>query len=290
MRGPARLRELLSRPGLIVTPGTYDAKTAMAVERAGFDALLLGGAAYAAASLGLPDYGLITLSELVDACRRSAAVVDVPIILDLDDAGGTPHQVYRFVREAETAGAAAFTMEDLISSRKHLWTGQGSTGYAPGELRPKREMMALVQAAADARRYPDTVIMARTDAAVLSSFDDAIDRLGSYAEVGADMLYPCEIPLGESAKFTQAFEQPVAVVAVGSLSSEDRQELERAGVKLVFVPLVCRGALRGFNAALADLQAGRPFFDGQPVMELTAIEMETIKASEWADRAKSWTD
>jgi 2-methylisocitrate lyase-like PEP mutase family enzyme len=296
MRGSERLRDRLSKPGLIVAPGTYDAKTAMAVERAGFEALLLGGAAFAAAGLGLPDYGLITMTELIDACRRSAAAVDVPIILDLDDAGGTPHQVYRFVREAEAAGAAALLLEDLMSNRKHFWTGEGSTGYSVGELRPKAEMMPLVRAAVDARRDPNTVIVARTDAGVLSSIEDAIDRLGSYAEMGADMLFPSEIPFDAVSKFTQALQYPVLVGNdrrlfgdrnEASLTFNDREQLELAGVRLVFVPAVCRGALRGFNAALDDLRAGRPFFGGQPVMELTAIEMETINASAWAERASN---
>jgi 2,3-dimethylmalate lyase len=180
--GPQRLRQLLAGPGPVVLPGCYDALSARLVEQAGFDGVYLTGFGASASLLGRPDVGLLGLAEMVDQARRLVAATDLPVLADADTGYGNPINVVRTVQEYERAGVAGLHLEDQVTPKRcgHL---------APKAVVPAGEFTAKVAAAVAARRDPDLVIVARTDARTTSGLDEAIARARAAAEVGADVLF-----------------------------------------------------------------------------------------------------
>jgi len=180
--GAARLRELLSRPQPVLAPGAYDALTARLVEQAGFAAVYMTGFGTAAALLGRPDVGLVTMSQMVDNARRIAQAVDVPVIADADTGYGNAINVVQTVREYERAGVAGIHIEDQVAPKR--------CGHMEGKhVIDSSEMAEKLRAAIEARRSPNFVIIARTDARAVEGMDGALRRGRLYREAGADMLF-----------------------------------------------------------------------------------------------------
>ncbi len=179
--GASRLRALLEAPGTLVVPGAYNALVARIFEESGFDAVYVGGHG-AAAIHGLPDVGLITQTEMVAHVERIARAVSVPVIADADEGYGDIINVVRTVQLLEHAGAAGIQLEDQQSPKR--------CGHMEGKRLIDRDTMRRkLAAAAAARRTPDTVIIARTDAIAVNGLDDALSRLEAYAQEGADVLF-----------------------------------------------------------------------------------------------------
>jgi 2-methylisocitrate lyase-like PEP mutase family enzyme len=179
---PRRLRELLARDEILVTPGGADPMMARLVERAGFDAVYMTGAGTAMSRMGVPDVGLITMTEMVANAAAMANAVEIPLIADADTGYGNPLNVQRAVREYERAGVAAIHIEDQLTPKK--------CGHLLGKrLVSTREMEQKVRAACDARKDDDFVIIARTDALAVDGLQAALDRGHSYLEAGADVLF-----------------------------------------------------------------------------------------------------
>ena len=185
----ASLRKLLSGPEPIVAPGAYDALTARLVEQAGFPAVYMTGFGTAASLLGLPDVGLLTMSQMVDNARRIARAVDLPVIADADTGYGNPLNVIHTVQEYERAGVSAIHIEDQITPKKcgHMENKQVISGA---------EMCEKIRAATEARTSADFLIIARTDARAVEGLDSALRRARSYREAGADLLF-AEAPQSE---------------------------------------------------------------------------------------------
>jgi 2-methylisocitrate lyase-like PEP mutase family enzyme len=182
MTQAARLRELLARDELIVAPGVYDGISAAIAAKIGFRAAYMTGAGVSASGWGLPDVGLLTLTEMAERARMLAGLLDVPLIADADTGYGSPINVVRTVREYERAGVAAIQLEDQVFPKR--------CGHLVGKdvIDADRFLVAL-QAALDAREDTDTVIVARTDALATRGVDDAIARARRYAEIGADLIF-----------------------------------------------------------------------------------------------------
>jgi 2-methylisocitrate lyase-like PEP mutase family enzyme len=177
-----RMRELLARPGIIPTLGAHDVFSARLIEQAGLEMLFLGGFGVAASAFGLPDVGLVTLSEMAEAVRRMASRVSIPVIADGDTGHGDLHNVVRTVREFEQAGAAGMLLEDQVFPKR--------CGHFEGkQIIPAADMVPKLKAALAARRDPDFVIIARTDARAIEGIDGAIARAKLYAETGADVCF-----------------------------------------------------------------------------------------------------
>lgn len=175
-----RLREILSRHSALPAPGVFDAISAALVERAGFEVVSMTGAGVSC-SIGYPDLGLVTLSEVVDRVRAVVRATSLPVIADADTGYGNVLNVRRTVREFEGAGAAAIHIEDQASPKK--------CGLLDGiEVVPTEEMVAKIRAAVDARDDADFVIVARTDARAVESLDSVIARANAYARAGADAI------------------------------------------------------------------------------------------------------
>lgn len=177
-----RLRALLGRDGCLVTPGIYDALSARIAERVGFEAIAISGFGVETALLGRPDLGLLTMTELVDTARRIAGAVDVPITVDAETGFGGVHNIARLVREMEDAGIAGIQLEDQTSP-KRCPALEGRT------IVPVEEQLVRLEAALAARGDPDFLIIARSDADVVS-YDELVRRSNRYLAAGADVAMP----------------------------------------------------------------------------------------------------
>jgi len=181
MPAATRLRRLLETPETVVVPGAYGGFVARIFEQAGFGAVYVGGHG-AAAVHGLPDVGLVTQTEMAAHVERIAGAVSIPVIADADEGYGDVINVVRTVELFERAGAAGIQLEDQQAPKR--------CGHMEGKrLIPRDAMLRKIEAAAAARRCPDTVIVARTDAIAVDGLDAAIARLEAYAEAGADVLF-----------------------------------------------------------------------------------------------------
>lgn len=181
MRQTTRLRELLTRPKMIVAPGAYDGITARLTEQAGFDAVYMTGAGTSMAR-GFPDFGLLGMSEMVENAATMTRTIAIPLIADADTGYGNELNVTRTVREYEARGVAGIHIEDQASPKR--------CGHLEGkEIIPQDQYVAKIRAAVAARRDPDFVIIARTDARAVTSFDDAVARVAAAIAAGADVAF-----------------------------------------------------------------------------------------------------
>jgi methylisocitrate lyase len=181
MSRSARFRELLKKPPFVCL-GAHDAVTAKLAEQAGASAIYVSGFAASAIIAGQPDFGVLTQTEMFEHIRRICRVTSVPVFADADTGYGGVFDAQRTIALWEEAGASVLHLEDQAMPKKcgHF---AGKQLVAPEEMRQKLRAML------EARRDPDFFIVARTDAVAVTGLDDAIERLKSYAEVGADGLY-----------------------------------------------------------------------------------------------------
>ncbi|RJP42002.1 MAG: methylisocitrate lyase [Phycisphaerales bacterium] len=178
----ARLRELL-RAGTVVMPGAINALSARLIERAGFDAMYLSGAVLANSVGGVPDVGLMTLSEARDHAAHAANSTSIPILMDADTGYGGADNAARTVRVLESVGVSAIHLEDQEFPKR--------CGHLDGKkLVPTEEFCVKIAAAAAARASPDFVILARTDARGVTGYDAAAARAHAYLKAGADGIFP----------------------------------------------------------------------------------------------------
>jgi 2-methylisocitrate lyase-like PEP mutase family enzyme len=177
----ARLHAMLEKPEMIVAPFAFDGIQARLAEEAGFEAVYMSGFGTAAAR-GYPDLGLLTMAEMVANVRAIADCVRVPVICDADTGYGNPVNVWRTIREYEDAGAAALHIEDQVWPKR--------CGFLAGkQVVAMEDMVAKVRAACDARRDPDLVIIARSDALQPHGWDEAERRARAYRAAGADLIF-----------------------------------------------------------------------------------------------------
>jgi methylisocitrate lyase len=269
-QGPSpgrRLRDAWAA-GPIAVPGVFNALVGRMAERLGFKAVYLSGAALSA-SAGLPDVGLLTLTEFADEARRVASATALPLLCDADTGFGEALNVERTVRTLEAAGAAGLHLEDQLLPKRcgHL---SGKQLVEPGA------MAAKLRAAAAARRDPDFVIIARTDARGVNGFDDAVRRAKLYLRAGADAIFPEAL---ENADEFAAFAREVPAPLLANMTEFGRSplldfaELAGMGYRLVLYPVsTLRSALRAAQETLADILAKGHQRDRLPQM-LTRAEL-----------------
>jgi methylisocitrate lyase len=230
-------------------PGVFNALVARMAERLGFRAVYLSGGALSAAT-GVPDIGLLGLAEFVEEARRITQATSLPLLCDADTGFGEALNVERTVRQFEAAGVAGIHLEDQQMPKRcgHL---SGKSLIAP------EAMAAKVRAAVAARRDPDFVIIARTDARGVTSFDDAVRRARLYVEAGADAIFPEAMEnADELARFARAVPAPLLanMTEFGKSPLLDFATLAGMGYRMVLYPLTAfRAALRAAQETLADL-------------------------------------
>jgi 2-methylisocitrate lyase-like PEP mutase family enzyme len=183
------LKQFLKRNKLLVAPGCFDGLSARLVQEAGFEAVYLSGGAIAR-SMGIPDIGLVTMSEVIERAAQVVSAVNVPVIADADTGYGNAINLVRTVREYERAGVAAIHIEDQITPKR--------CGHLEGkEVIPLAEMEKKLEAALASRTEADFCIIARTDARGVHGFDDAVKRARAFAKLGVDAVF-VEAPQSEA--------------------------------------------------------------------------------------------
>ncbi len=206
MRNQAqKFRDLLASGEFIVSPGVYDGYSIRLVQAAGFKTACTSGAAISNALLGVPDAGVMGLTENVNHCRHLARTVDIPLTADADNGYGNPMNVHYTVEVFEEAGVAGINMEDQVSPKR--------CGHMPGkEVISQDEMVKKIEAACHARKNDAFVIIARTDALALEGIDGAMRRVKAYAAAGADMIFPDAVRTEDDiARIVDACGKPVTV-------------------------------------------------------------------------------
>ena len=245
-----RLRAQFAGPDMVIAPGAYDGITARLVEQAGFPAIYMTGAG-TAATIGFPDYGLVTMSEMAENAERITRAVKVPVIADADTGYGNELNVVRTVREYERRGVAALHLEDQGFPKRcgHL---------DDKEIVPREDWLAKIRAAAAARTNPDFTIIARTDARAKMGLDEAVARANLALAAGADMAF-VEAPqtLEEVAAVPKLVKGPclLNVVWGGKTPEIDLGDAQKMGYRLAIVPgLLFKTVMAACDDALEALK------------------------------------
>ena len=269
-----RLRRLLKQDGMIVAPGAYDCIGARVIEQAGFSAVYMTGAG-TAATLGYPDYGLVTMSEMAENAGRIATATRLPVIADADTGYGNELNVTRTVREYEKRGVAGLHIEDQGFPKK--------CGHLDDKVViPLDDYLAKIRAAAAAKSDPDFFLIARTDSRAVIGFDEAVKRMNAALAAGADMAF-LEAPQtrDEVAAVPKLVRGPclLNVVSGGKTPVLDLAEAETLGFKLAILPgILFQSAVAAFDAALAEVKAARR----HPDMKVSLKEkVRRVGAEEW---------
>ena len=276
MTQASRFRDLLNQGGMIIAPGAYDCVTAKLIEQAGFAAVYMTGAG-TAATLGYPDFGLVTMSEMVANAGRLVAAVGVPVIADADTGYGNELNVFRTVREFESRGVAGIHIEDQEFPKK--------CGHLEGkQVIPREDYLAKIRAAVAARRDANFMIIARTDARAVVGLDEAIARANGALASGADMAF-VEAPQtdDEIAAVPRLVNGPclLNVVRGGKTPEIDLRHAEAVGYRLAIVPgLLIKGVVGICDKMLSELKATHRH--PPPIKEMTVSEMfRRFGADEW---------
>jgi len=200
-----QFRRLLTSDAFIVSPGVYDGYSIRLVEAAGFSCASTSGAAISNALLGVPDAGVMGLSENVNHCRHLARSVSIPLTADADTGYGNPMNVHYTVQQFEEAGVAGVNIEDQVSPKR--------CGHMPGkDVVPAGEMVRKIEAACLARKDDAFAIVARTDALAAEGIEGAVKRAKAYAKAGADMIFPDAVKSEEDiARIVDAAGIPVTI-------------------------------------------------------------------------------
>jgi 2-methylisocitrate lyase-like PEP mutase family enzyme len=245
MQQARTLRSLISGDELVVAPGAYDCITARTIEMAGFSACYMTGSG-TAASLGYPDYGLVTMSEMADNAGRIAKVIDIPVIADADTGYGNELNVTRTVQEYEARGVAALHIEDQDFPKKcgHL---------SSKTVIPLEDYIPKIKAAAAARRNPDFIIIARTDSRASLGLEEAIRRANAALEAGADIAF-VEAPqtLEEMAAVPRNVKGPclLNVVYRGKTPDISFEEIKQLGYRIAILPSILLKTVYGIGDAI----------------------------------------
>lgn len=238
--------------GPIAVPGAFNALVAKLVQRAGFPATYLSGAALSAGVAALPDVGLLSLSEFIEQARYLVRAVEIPVLSDADTGFGEALCVERTVRLFEEAGVAGIHLEDQRMPKR--------CGHLSGkQLVEPAEMQAKLRAAVAARRDSSFVLIARTDARGVTGFDDAVARAKAYLDAGADVIFPEAMESAdEFERFAHAVEAPLLanLTEFGKSPLLSFKELGQMGYQIVLYPVtLLRLAMAAVEQALATLKA-----------------------------------
>jgi len=253
MAAAANLRDMIRPGSMVVAPGAYDCITARLIEQAGFPAVYMTGAG-TSISLGYPDFGLVTMTEMVGNAARLAASIGVPLISDSDTGYGNELNMYRTVQEFERAGVAAIHVEDQVFPKKcgHL---------DDKELVSLEDYLAKIRAAAAARRSRDFLIIARTDSRAKAGLEEAVRRCNAALAAGADVAF-LEAPqtMSEVEQVPKLVKGPclLNVVRNGKTPEIDLAAAERMGYAIAILPgLLMAGVIGICDQLLAETKKAR---------------------------------
>ena len=260
-----------ARRGVIV-PGAFNALSARVIADAGFEAIYITGAGVTNMWFGMPDQGFMGLAEIADHTARIRDAVDLPLIVDADTGFGNALNVYHTVRTLERAGADCIQLEDQVAPKR-------CGHFAGKDVIALDEAVGKIKAAVDARRDPNLLIMARTDAAATQGFDAAVERAQRFAEAGADILFVEAVTTADEVRALPrrlAAPQLVNMVIGGKTPIVGADELKDLGYGFVlYANAALQGAVAGMQRVLGALQqAGR--VDEDPTLVVPFAERQRL--------------
>jgi 2-methylisocitrate lyase-like PEP mutase family enzyme len=277
-----KFRELLASKKMIVAPGAIDCITGRAIDQAGFAAAYMTGAG-TAMTLGYPDYGLTTMTEMVANASRIANSIGIPLISDSDTGFGNELNVFRTVQEFERAGVAAIHIEDQVFPKK--------CGHLDNkELVSREDFIAKIRAASAARRTKDFCIIARTDSRAVVGLDEAVERANAALAAGADVAF-VEAPqtMAEIEAVPRRVKGPclLNIVRGGKTPEIELETAERMGYAIAIVPgLLLGGIIQVCDRLLGDLKQGKfPPVSGSP-----GKMFARFGAAEWDERRTAFRE
>jgi len=236
--------------GAIAIPGAFNAASALLIERAAFQAVYISGAGLSNSN-GLPDAGLLSRDEVVRLSSFIIDAVSLPIIIDADTGFGGPVEMAKTIKAFEETGASAIQIEDQVFPKR--------CGHLPGKsVIPQAQFVEKIKAAVDARKSPDFLIIARTDARATNGLDEAIKRANAYINAGADIIFPEALETKEEfIEFTRAVKAPLManMTEFGKTPYIGLDEWGEMGYSFVLFPMTAfRAGMKAMEDALRELK------------------------------------
>lgn len=281
-----QLRSLVeARRGMIV-PGAFNALSAKVIADLGFEAIYVTGAGVTNMFFGMPDQGFMGLHEIAEHTARIRDAVDVPLLVDADTGFGNALNVRHTVRVLERAGADCIQLEDQVAPKR--------CGHFSGkEVISTEEAVSKIKAAVDARRDPDFLIMARTDAAATLGFEAAIERAELFAEAGADILFVEAVTKAEEVKaLPQRLAKPqlMNMVIGGRTPIFNADQLAELGYGVVlYANAALQGAVAGMQKALTVLRDEKEVQESSGLVTPFAERQRLVGKPEWDALEKQYT-
>ena len=281
-----QLKQLVeARNGLIV-PGAFNALSAKVIADLGFQAIYVTGAGVTNMWFGMPDQGFMGLHEIADHTARIRDAVDVPLIVDADTGFGNALNVVHTVRTLERAGADCIQLEDQVAPKR--------CGHFSGkEVISTEEAVSKIKAAVDARRDPDFLIMARTDAAATHGFEAAVERAQKFAEAGADILFVEAVTKPEEVRaLPQRLTKPqlMNMVIGGKTPIFNAEQLGELGFGIVlYANAALQGAVMGMQKALTTLRDAKEVQESSGLVTPFAERQRLVSKHEWDALEKRYT-
>lgn len=266
-----------ARRGLIV-PGAFNALSARVIADLGYEAIYVTGAGVTNMWFGMPDQGFMGLAEIADHTARIRDAVDLPLIVDADTGFGNALNVRHTVRTLERAGADCIQLEDQVAPKR-------CGHFAGKDVIGLDEAVGKIKAAVDARRDPDLLILARTDAAATQGFEAAVERAQRFAEAGADMLFVEAVTQAEEVRaLPQRLAKPqlMNMVIGGRTPIFNADELAALGYGIVlYANAALQGAVAGMQKALTVLRDAREVQEAGGLVAPFAERQRLVGKPEW---------
>ncbi|MBV5294616.1 MAG: isocitrate lyase/PEP mutase family protein [Curvibacter lanceolatus] len=281
-----QLKQLVeARRGLLV-PGAFNALSAKVIEDLGFKAIYVTGAGVTNMWFGMPDQGFMGLAEIADHTARIRDAVNVPLLVDADTGFGNALNVYHTVRTLERAGADCIQLEDQVAPKR--------CGHFSGkEVISTEEAVNKIKAAVDARRDPDLLIMARTDAAATHGFEAAVERAQRFAEAGADILFVEAVTQADEVRaLPQRLAKPqlMNMVIGGRTPIFNAEQLAELGYGIVlYANAALQGAVAGMQKALTVLRDQKEVQESSGLVTPFAERQRLVGKPDWDALERQYT-
>ena len=273
-----KLKELVAAKRGVIVPGAFNALSARVIADLGFEAIYVTGAGVTNMWFGMPDQGFMGLAEIAEHTARIRDAVEVPLLVDADTGFGNALNVYHTVRTLERAGADCIQLEDQVAPKR-------CGHFAGKDVISTEEAVSKIKAAADARRDPDFLIMARTDAAAVHGFEAAVERAQQFAEAGADILF---VEAVTSEAEIRALPQRLAtpqlmnMVIGGKTPIFNADELGQLGFGIVlYANAALQGAVMGMQKALTVLRDEKQVLESSGLVTPFAERQRLVGKPEW---------
>ncbi len=273
-----KLKELVAAKRGVIVPGAFNALSARVIADLGFEAIYVTGAGVTNMWFGMPDQGFMGLAEIADHTARIRDAVEVPLIVDADTGFGNALNVYHTVRTLERAGADCIQLEDQVAPKR-------CGHFAGKDVISTEEAVSKIKAAVDARRDPDFLIMARTDAAAVHGFEAAVERAQKSAEAGADILFVEAVTTADEIRALPqrlATPQLMNMVIGGKTPIFNADELGQLGFGIVlYANAALQGAVMGMQKALTVLRDEKAVLESSGLVTPFAERQRLVGKPEW---------